>query len=428
MWRLVVVLAFVAGCAGFFLYMWSQSGGNVPGLSQQRQYGVTVYIDDVDNMVAYSDVQVAGVPVGKVARLDHQGGKARLDLQLDGSVSPLHEGATVQVSEKSLAGQPVLNLVDGTGAPYKDGAVLPPTAVKPSVQLRDVLASLDKPTRDALSATVRSLGQGTAGSAGDVSALMTGLGNLGRGGNTALDAIAAQTGDLKALAAELNTVFNALDTGQGQIADVVSDANRLTSATAGQAQSLGDTMTKLPGVLDSATTATGKLNQLAGALAPVAADLKTAAPDLSSALEELPATTADLRGLLPSLDATLNKAPATLQGVPAVGRDVSGLAGPADDVLRDLNPMLRYLQPYGKDIAQLFQNFGSSFHHYADDGGAYVIFRPVVGPYSLRPNPLPLDNGSSGLLRQSNPYPAPGGLQDPSLFQGQYPHVERDPK
>lgn len=426
--RLITVLGFVLACAVFFLYMYSQSGGTVPGFSKQREYRVSAIVGDVDNMVPFTDVQIAGVNVGKVDSLTRVPGGVKLDIRLSDAARPLHKGATVQVSEKSLAGQTYLRLEDGTGAPYPHGTMLPRSAVKPSVQLRDVLASLDKPTREALGSTVRALGRGTQGSSRDISGLMSGLGHLGRNGSTALDAISAQTADLKALARELNTTVEALDTGHGQLVQVVEDANRLTGATAGQREAIAATMTRLPGVLDSARNATGTLRQVGTALTPVASNLKQAAPSLSAALQELPATTEDLRALLPSLDQTLRKAPATLKGVPTVADDATALLPPSGELLRDLNPALRYLRPYGRDIAQIFSNFGASFHHYAEDQGSYVYVQPVLGPYSVRPNPVPLDQGSRGLLRQSNPYPKAGGLLNPKVFDGEYPRIERDPK
>lgn len=426
--RLITVLGFVVACAVFFAYMWSQAGGTVPGFSRQRPYHLAVLVDDVDNMVPFSDIQVAGVNVGKVAKLTPQGGSVRLDLALDDVVRPLHRGATVQVSEKSLAGQTYLNLRDGTGPAYPNGATLPPSAVRPSVQLRDVLASLDKPTRDALGSTLRSLGTGTQGTEASVSQTMAGLAELGRGGHTALDAISAQSEDLEALAAELNTVFTALDTGQGQLAQVVTDANRITAATAGQRAAVEGTMSRLPPTLASVRTAAGKFVELSGSLAPVTSDLKQAAPGLSDALRQLPATTADVRGLLPSLDGSLTKAPATLRRVPAVGSDAQALLPPTGEMLRDLDPMLRYLAPYGREFTQLFANFGAVFHHYTETGDAYLYLKPEFGPYSVRGNPLLLDDSSQGLLRQSNPYPLPGGLKNPQPFSGPYPRVQRDPR
>lgn len=424
--RLATVVAFVLATAVFFGYLWVQAGGTVPGAGADRPYRVSFETDDLVNTVPYTDVQIAGVHVGKVDTITRvSGNRVRLDLSLDEDVAPLHEGATVQVTEKSLAGQPAVRLVDGTGPEIPGGSALPADAVVPPVTLRDVLASLDAKSLDALGGTVRSLGIATEGRTADISALLEGLADLGRDGDTAMTAIAAQSDDLERLSGELTTALEALDTGQGQIAELVSGANRLTAATAGQRQNLEATVRKLPALFAGMTRTAGDFDRVSAELDPIAADLRAAAPGLDRALVQLPATTADLRGLLPPLQAVLDKAPATLDRVPAFGEVTRDVIPAAITLLRDLNPMLRYLKPYGRDIAQMFTNFGGSFHHYGDDGGSYVFLRPVFDPLSVRPNPVELPINP---LIQKNPYPGPGGFADLKPFTGDFPRVERDPE
>jgi len=421
--RTATLIAFVLACVTFVGYLYAQAGGSLPGFSRVRGYAVSFDTDDLANLVPFADVQSAGVPVGKVATVTRVADdRMRLVLSLDRGLTPLHEGATVQISEKSLAGQPAVQLVDGTGPAIPDGTVLPAASVKPSVRLRDVLASLDKPTRDGLGGVVRSLSQGTDGRAADLSGVMAGLADVGRNGDTALDALADQSTDLEQVSQQLDQIFDALDAGQGQIAQLVSSADRLSAATAGQRPALEASMRRLPGVLDSASTASGDISRLSHALSPVASDLRRAAPDLNDALDRLPDASSALRDVLGPLHRVLDNAPDTLDRVPDFGDRARDLFPPAVDLLRDLNPALRYLEPYGPDIAQIFTNFGGAFHHYGDDGGAFVYLRPLFTAESFRPDPITLPRS----LFPANPYPGPGGLADPRPFTGRYPRVERD--
>jgi phospholipid/cholesterol/gamma-HCH transport system substrate-binding protein len=423
-YRTATLLAFVAACLTFAGYLYAQAGGRLPLLGRATGYTVSFDVDEVANLVTYADVQEAGVPVGKVHALDRGvvPGRVRVVLSLRPVAAPLHQGATVRISEKSLAGQPVVNLVDGTGPEIADGTVLPASAVQPPVRLRDVLASLDKPTRDALGGMVRSLGQATDDRHRDIAGLTAGLAGLGTGGATALDALAAQSRDLEQISQQLNQIFDALDVGQGQIMSLVSSADRLSSATAGQRPALEESTRQLPGVLDSATTASANISTLVHALTPVAVDLRRAAPELNDTLERLPEASSRLRGLLPPLHSVLDAAPPTLEKVPDFGEQTRDFVPPTVSLLRDADPALRYLKPYGLDISQIFTNFGGSYHHYADDGGSFVYQRPIFTPESLRPDPVKLP----GSLYPSNPYPAPGGLRDLKPFSGTYPRVERD--
>jgi phospholipid/cholesterol/gamma-HCH transport system substrate-binding protein len=283
--------------------------------------------------------------------------------------------------------------------------------VQPAVQLRDVVASLDPKTRESVSSLVRTAGAGTAGTKDDVANAMTGLGQLGREGYTAVDAIAGQSQDLTALAQQTTAVLGALDTGQGQIATLVAQAQRLTSATSGQQQSLTDTVRRLPGVLASTQAATGKLRDLSSAAAPVAADLRDAAPYLDTALQQLPATTKDLRDLLPSLTGTLRQAPATLDRVPTLAQDASALVPQLRATMTQLNPMLGYLAPYGPELGAFFSNFGAMLN-YTDEAGIHFFrLEPDLGNEQIvKGVPLQLPS----ILTNSNPYPAPGASLAPN--------------
>jgi phospholipid/cholesterol/gamma-HCH transport system substrate-binding protein len=423
--RLVLVVAFALACVLVLAWMWSFTGVKVPFFTSDRDYSVSADVDTVRNLVPFADVETAGVRVGVVETITPAPGSPsarRLELRLDDVAVPLHEGATIRVSEKSLAGQYYVDLADGTGPALPSGTVLPPAGVRPSVDLRDVLASFDTPTRTALGSAIRSAATATAGRGPDVARLVDGLARIGDHGGDALDALSAQSADLTRLSSELDTVFSSVDTNRGQIAQVVRDANRVTAATAGQRQALESSVARLPGLLSSTHTASDDLTDLSGSLAPVAADLQRAAPDLGAALTELPATTADLRGLLPALKGTLDRAPATLDRLPDTDADVRTLVGPATELLRDLNPTLRYLRPYGPEASQFFANFAAGMDHPTEDGQIYIPLQAVENPGALQPDPLKLP---PGVITGENAYPAPGSL-DRRGPQGTFPHVERD--
>jgi phospholipid/cholesterol/gamma-HCH transport system substrate-binding protein len=421
--RTTTLIAFVLACVGVAGYLYAQAGGSLPAFGRERDYTVSFDVEQVDNLVSFADVTQAGVGIGKVAALNRVGpDRVRVVLTLRPVAAPLHRGVTVQLGEKSLAGQPDVQVVDGTGPGIPDGSLLPAAAVKPPVTLGDVLASLDQPTRAALGAVIRSMSRGTDGRQHDISALAEGLADIGGNGHTALDAIAAQSTDLEQISAQLNQIFDALDAGQGQIAQLVSSADRLSAAAAGQRPALEATMRTLPGVLDSVTAASADIVTVSDAVHPVAADLRRAAPDLNHALNQLPAASHQLRALLPDLHAILGDAPATLHRIPGFGTGAREVFGPTTSLLRDLNPMLGYLEPYGRDIGQFMSNDAAGINHYGDDGSAFIYMRPVFSATTIRPDPLAVP----GSVISTNPYPRPGRLADLRPFSGRYTRLPRD--
>jgi phospholipid/cholesterol/gamma-HCH transport system substrate-binding protein len=418
--RLLTVLAFLGLSLGVFLFLFSGTGVHIP-LIQPAQYQLTAEFADADNLVQASRVEMAGVPVGDVRSVVRRNGLATVVFAVDSDNAPLHQGATIRLGARSLVEESYLDITDGAGPVLADGTVLPSAAVRPSVQLDDVIGSLDPATRAAASSLIRELRPATVGTQPDVAATLSGLGDLGRNGATALDAIAAQSRDLQSLSVNLTTLLGALDTGEGQIAGLVTDAQRLTAATSSRQEAVADTMRRLPGVLDRTTASADGVTRIADALAPVAANLKDASPFLSTALTQLPGTTADLRGLLPSLSGVLDRAPATLTRVPTLGGDVRAVVPPAQTMLADLNPALAYLSPYGRDFAGYLANFNSVLQYTDEKGAHYIRLLPVVDERAQSPVPLQITG-------YSNPYPAPGAGSLPGPFAGAYPRVERAPR
>ncbi|HWU22902.1 MAG TPA: MlaD family protein [Nocardioides sp.] len=421
--RLGVVVCFALLCGSIFGFLWINSGGKVPLLGSSG-YTVAVDLPRAANVVYFSDVMVAGVKVGKVVSVEADGDHAHVVMRLDGAVAPLHRGASVEVGAKSLVEESYLDVTDGTGPVVASGSTLAPGAGKATTQLSDVLDTLDAPTRASVRRVLRSLGAGTRGTRSAVSDALQGLGDLGDHGRTVFDALAAQSADIKGLTRSSTRVLAALASRRAQLSQMVSDTNLITGATAGQQQDVRRAVRALPGVMTSARGASDDLERLAGSLGPVARNLRSAAAPLTRALNELPATSRDLRATMPSLTGTLRAAPATLTRVPAFTQQVDGLLPPAAAVLAQADPMLGYLQPYGRDIAAWFTNFAQTIALGDRNGKAFRVM-PVLNDQSLTGQPL---SSNVGPLNRFSPLPGPGTLQDPTVWGGRtYPHVGGNP-
>ncbi|GAB3077957.1 MlaD family protein [Nocardioides zeae] len=419
---LVVVGVIVGICVVGFLRFWSSAGGTLPW--DDDTYRVSFTTTDVKNLQPAGEVRIAGVKVGTIASTEIEGGSATVTLDLDRDVAPLHEGVTVRVGVKSVIGQSFVAVEDGDGPELDDGARLAADAVVPAVDIDEVVATFDPETRASLADALTSLGASTDGTSEQLSAVMAGLGDLGREGYTAVDAVAAQGEDLRLLVSDATTILDALDTGRSDLTTLVGDAQTVTQTVAGQREDLEATMRALPGLMASADTALGTLGGLGEDLSPVATSLSAAAPDLGIASQDLPAVTEQLRALLPFMDSALGRADETLTPVPELAANLSAIAPDVDVLLRDVNPMVDYLSPYATDIGTFFGNFGSSFDGQVENGVRPVRLSPIFSEYSVRGNPLRLLEINP--LHWNNPYPAPGAAEDPQPYQGTYPRVERE--
>lgn len=419
--KLVTLTSFLLLCLVIFGYMWVNSGGKMPVVANDK-YEISASFPKVTNLVYNSDVTMAGVKVGTVSGAEVVGNRVNVRVALDSNY-PLHEGATMQIREKTLVGETYIDLRDGAGKVLESGTRLSQSAAKPNVTLSEVLGSLDKPTRRAISGSLRELGVSTHDRRSDISYALRGLGEVGREGSTALDALANQSTELEELTRKTSTLLTALDTREGQLARLVGHADVLTRTTADHAEHIGATVRTLPRLLGTTRRAAGSLNSLSGSLRPVADNLAAAGPELSSALRELPDTSRDLRGLLPSLNGVLDRAPSTLHRVPVVAGDLQGTVRQLNYGLSDINPMLSYIRPYARDLAAWFTNIGQTFNR-GDVNGKTMRLLPVFNEQTVTGNPL---NTNIGPLDKSNAYPKPGQSANPGPFEGPYPRVEKDP-
>jgi phospholipid/cholesterol/gamma-HCH transport system substrate-binding protein len=418
--ELAGVAAFALLCTAIFGFLWVNSGGRVP--FKAAGYELTASVPRVGNLVYFSDVMVAGVKVGKVTEVKPEGDHARVTFRVDKDMAPLHEGTTLTVGAKSLVEESYLDVTDGSGAQLAAGTRLPDGAAKAPVQLDDVYRSLDPRTRDAASELLQSTGSATTGRREDIAAAAAGLGLVGRDGTPVLTALAQQSDQLDDVARNSARMLAALGSRREAITALVDRADQITQVTAGSADDVRAVVRALPDTLGAVDASQRDVQQIADALSPVARNLKAAAPDLAAALQEVPATTKDLRALLPSLHRVIRTSPTTFSRVPPVSGDVRSLVPEARRFFSDVNPMLAYLSPYGKDAAAWFSNFAATVSN-GDANGKF--FRMMVSASDQSVFGIPVST-NIGPLNRLNPIPGAGTLQSPKPFTGTYPRVHKE--
>src|SRR5262249_43503584 len=118
-----------------------------------------------------------------------------------------------------------------------------------------------------------------------------------------------------------------------------------------------------------------------------------------------------------------DEAPRTFHRTETFRDETHDVIPPATSVLRDLNPMLRYANPYGRDIVAFFTDFGATLHHFEPDGEIYVRLKPYFGARSPRPMPVRLPEP----IFMKTPYREPGSYDKPMKpFTGRFPRIYRD--
>ncbi|MGI8752640.1 MAG: MlaD family protein [Acidimicrobiales bacterium] len=422
--RTLAVAAFVIVGLLLFGLLWAKSGGNIP-LITGHGYSFNAQFSNIENLAHASDVDMAGVPIGTVEGLNVAKGDVKVHMVLHRN-GPLHQGAQVQIQDKTLINETFVEITDGNGPKLPTGSTLPLSAAKNFTSINTVFNAFPPPTQDAARQLLTSFNSATYGRAGDLNNLLGDLANVGAQGQTVFDVLAAQTSDLQALVRQTGTLMAVLDEGQGQIGDLATSADQVSKATASSQATLAQTVQQLPAVLTSAHNASGSIETLSAALSPIAINLQRAAPTLNQALITLPGTTRALRTILPSLNSTLVDAPATLWPLPTTAQDLTNLLPSGANVLSNFNPVVHFLEPYNRDIGGFFANFDAAGHAHRDATSYFADVEAITQSGTAIPGLGALQNGV-GSIPPGNAYPGPGQSGSPKpVLGGTYPSVPQE--
>lgn len=306
---------------------------------------ITATLADAGSLQEGNEVRTAGVPVGTIDEIRLEDGHARLTLQVEDGVLPLHEDARLKVRPVNLLGENFIELDPGSdSAPFMDKAVIPLAHTSSAVTLQDFLSTFQAPTAAGLATTVTGLGEGVQDSGGELALalrrLAPAMGDAQRLGHV----LSAQNEVLDSLVARLDPVAGALANDDGRaLAGLVRSTEQLLSAITADRAALEETLARLPGTLRSARLTLGELGGVARAGTPTLRAIRPVTDHLSQVTGELKqfADAADpaLASLRPVLDHArdlLDAAAPVVAGLRTAGPDLARAA-------RDLEPISREL-------------------------------------------------------------------------------------
>ncbi|HEY8678312.1 MAG TPA: MlaD family protein [Candidatus Dormibacteraeota bacterium] len=175
------------------------------------EYRLMVPLDSADGLYPGSDVLIAGAKAGSVSDITLEGGQTLVTLTLGDAYAPVHSDAKVTVRPKSLLGEKYVALDPGTRDVLQSGSRLPEEQVARSVELQDVVNTLDQPTREKLRTLVIELGGGLAGQGPNTNQTIA-------YGRQDMDHLAAISDTLAARDADLEQVIQGLDQVTAELA------------------------------------------------------------------------------------------------------------------------------------------------------------------------------------------------------------------
>lgn len=267
----VVVLGFAL--AGALLVL--VSGGSSP-------YTVRVYFLSAERLVPGNDVNISGVPAGRVASVqlapDNQAAGAIVTIQVDNQYAPLGQGTRAVIRPNGVVGDMFLQLGNvQSGSPIPSGGSIPMQDTQVPVTLDEVTNIFNANTRQELQTMTRQGGVALRGRGGDVNHVLQMLPQVSSD-------LAATTGSLDQQTQQLN----ALDSEFNRVASMIAGEHSALQGDISNGASILDTLAQhQSGLQQELQHASSSLSQLNAALAGRQQDVHQLLQQMPSFLQVL---------------------------------------------------------------------------------------------------------------------------------------------
>lgn len=275
-------------------------------------YVLRAELKQAQGLIEGNSVRVEGAEVGSVKSLElDRHDHVVAELELDKSAATLGQGETapavgrnakVTVRTLDLFGERYLDLDPGdTRRLAPSGMTIPPGRTYVSVELDDVLNTLDLSTREALAVFIDEQGAAVVGRGNDLASLLRALPSSLDKTGTLVNELSADNRALGRLIEESDRVVGTVARERTDFGRVVDNAATTLDTLASRRRDLGETVERAPTTLASARRTLDELQGAMIPLTPAARGLRRTAPALTETLHELPGFAEEARPTLRTL-------------------------------------------------------------------------------------------------------------------------------
>jgi virulence factor Mce-like protein len=321
-----------------------------------------IELDNAFGLVTGADFKVAGVPAGKIEKIDlpqgciNGGGNQTCHALVSVKVTQAGFGsfrtdAFCQSRPQSLIGEYFIECQPGhSGKAIKPGGMIPVQNTESTIP-GDLLQNVMRmPYRERFTLIINELGAAVAGRSDDLAAaLRRAVPALNQTDNL-LNLLANDSHTLQQLTSNSNSVITALANNKAGVQRFITMANRTAVATAAQQNNLRLTFQKFPGFLEQLRPAMQKLGQTAVANTPAVENLNASAGQLNRFFTDLPPFAHSSIPALKSLgQASVTGKQAIPPATPTV-KDLNQFAKPAPELAQNLAIVLHDLDDRGRAV------------------------------------------------------------------------------
>ncbi|MFE2429304.1 MlaD family protein [Streptomyces sp. NPDC059373] len=379
------------------------AGGYLLASGRDSGYEVRLVMPNAANLLAGSRVEIDGVQVGTVRKLETRDDSALVTVSVSSSHAPLHTGSKAQVQWQGVLGERVVELTPG---PAKNPAIPKGSllaAGTEQVELDQVLSALDPATRAHLDSTVQQLDTTLKAKPDNLKDTIQSAGPAVQELGAVLQAVGQDGPAIKNLIADLQKMTDPLAKRRTELQQVVSKLTSTMSSMATEQGQFQKALAQLPSTLDAAQTTMNSVPAAVDASVPLLTDLQPATRQLPAVAKNLGPLLTDLRPTVAELSPVLRSANTLLKSTPGLLDSTHGVLPGVTQAAKQLNPAVDFLRPYTPDIVGWLSNWGAAFSNF-DAQGHYFHGLVQVSTSVLDDNP----GINTGLTGGPNSTPAPG--------------------
>jgi phospholipid/cholesterol/gamma-HCH transport system substrate-binding protein len=279
---LAILVAIAIGVTGYILSQ-QESRGYFP-LIEKAPFELKAEFSDAQAVIPGQGqtVRVAGVEVGKIAKVEPKNGVAVVSMDLnrdmiDNHELVLHPDATAQLRPRTGLKDMFVELDPGSAGPkLKEHATIPVQNTEPDVDPDEILSALDTDTRAYLQLLITGLGKGFAGHGKDLNATYKALGPTNRDLERITRAVAFRKHELARLVHNYADLTNTLADRDADVRRLVDASNATLSAFAQENLNISNAVAQLPSTLQITASTLGKLNTFSQVARPALESLRPA--------------------------------------------------------------------------------------------------------------------------------------------------------
>ena len=401
-------LLFTLSCVGLIIFVWTEFGGTIPFAAQG--YRVNVVFTDTSLLVPGADVRIAGVNVGKVTTVTHNGISSIATIDLQQRYAPIPADTRAILRQKTLLGEAFIQLSTGSsGAPkLPDGGTLSPGRVAHTQALDQVLGSFNTQTQQNLQNFLYGTYATLAGQGANLNAAVGNLDPTLEELNAVVNVLNSQQAEVQSLISNTATALGTVGSRGAQLESLIRSGDQVLSATASRNAALTATVNALPPFLSQLRTTLSTVNTTLGLANPTLVALRPVAPLLRPALSNVVTLSTPAVKLLHQTPGLLDDA---TRALPAITRFVTAFKPAVDSLVpaeQQVIPMMNFIGLNSTEVTSAMANLGADLEATAPTvtGGDAHYLRAglTLNPESLFGLPQrPPSN-------RHNPYPAPGEL------------------